>query len=407
MLVVQKYGGTSVENSERIFNAAKRIIESYKKGNSVVVVLSAQGDTTDELIKKARDINPRGSKREMDMLLATGEQQSAALMAMAIHALGFRAISLNAQQVGIYTASNHSNARIKNIKTDRINLELKRQNIVLVTGFQGVNKYDDITTLGRGGSDTTAVALAAYLNADICEIYTDVDGVFTADPKVVKNAKKLDEISYNEMLELASLGAKVLHNSSVEVAKKHKVSLVVRSSFSDNCGTLVKEECSMEKLFISGVAIDKSVAKITVVSVADNVSAIFNIFSILAKKNIAVDITLQSVGKDGTEDISFTVNRDELDETISSLKENKELLNYSDIVYNDKIAKLSVVGAGMAQNSGIASKMFEALYEIGVDIQLIVTSEIKLTVLIAEDDVEKAANSVHDKFICTCEDDNF
>ncbi|MCL2611043.1 MAG: aspartate kinase [Defluviitaleaceae bacterium] len=407
MLIVQKYGGTSVGNSERIMNAAKKIINTYENGNSVVVVLSAQGDTTDELIKKAKEVNPKASKREMDMLLATGEQQSAALMAMAINSLGYPAISLNAQQIGIHSSSNHSNARIKSIRKTRINAELEKKNIVLITGFQGINKFGDITTLGRGGSDTTAVALSAFLGADLCEIYTDVDGVFTADPRIVKNAKKLDEISYNEMLELASLGAKVLHNSSVEFAKKHKVEVIVRSTFSDNAGTLVKEGVSMEKLFISGVAIDRSVAKITVFSVEDNARSIFNIFSILAKKNIAVDITLQSVGKDGMKDISFTVSREELEDALVALKESNDLLKFSDIVYNDKIAKLSVVGAGMAQNSGIASKMFEALYEIGVDIQLIVTSEIRLTVLIDEDDVERAANNVHDKFICTCEEDNF
>lgn len=398
MLIVQKYGGSSVANAERIFNVAKRIIEAYDKGNDVVVVLSAQGDTTDELIEKAAEINPNASRREMDMLLSTGEQQSVALMAMAINALGRNAISLNAFQVGIDTNSNYSNARIKTISTERINLELEKKNIVIVTGFQGVNKYDDVTTLGRGGSDTSAVALAAKLHADICEIYTDVDGVYTADPRVVKSAMKLDEISYDEMLELASLGAKVLHNRSVELAKKYNVKLVVRSSLTRAEGTVVKEETNVERMLISGVASDKDVSRISVIGIEDVPGKAFALFSLLAKEKISVDIILQSIGRDNTKDISFTVAKSDLQRTLDVLEANKERLGVKEITHKDNIAKLSVVGAGMATNPGVASLMFEALYDAGVNINMISTSEIKISVLIDEKDVDDAMVAVHDKF---------
>lgn len=398
MLIVQKYGGSSVANAERIFNVAKRIIEAYDEGNDVVVVLSAQGDTTDELIEKAAEINPNASRREMDMLLSTGEQQSVALMAMAINALGRNAISLNAFQVGIDTNSNYSNARIKTISTERINLELEKKNIVIITGFQGINKYDDVTTLGRGGSDTSAVALAAKLHADICEIYTDVDGVYTADPRVVKSAMKLDEISYDEMLELASLGAKVLHNRSVELAKKYNVKLVVRSSLTRAEGTVVKEETNVEKMLISGVASDKDVSRISVIGIEDVPGKAFALFSLLAKEKISVDIILQSIGRDNTKDISFTVAKSDLQHTLDVLEENKERLGVKEITHKDNIAKLSVVGAGMATNPGVASLMFEALYDAGVNINMISTSEIKISVLIDEKDVDDAMVAVHDKF---------
>lgn len=398
LLIVQKYGGSSVANAERIFNVAKRIIEAYDEGNDMVVVLSAQGDTTDELIEKAAEINPNASRREMDMLLSTGEQQSVALMAMAINALGRNAISLNAFQVGIDTNSNYSNARIKTISTERINLELEKKNIVIVTGFQGVNKYDDVTTLGRGGSDTSAVALAAKLHADICEIYTDVDGVYTADPRVVKSAMKLDEISYDEMLELASLGAKVLHNRSVELAKKYNVKLVVRSSLTRAEGTVVKEETNVERMLISGVASDKDVSRISVIGIEDVPGKAFALFSLLAKEKISVDIILQSIGRDNTKDISFTVAKSDLQRTLDVLEENKERLGVKEITHKDNIAKLSVVGAGMATNPGVASLMFEALYDAGVNINMISTSEIKISVLIDEKDVDDAMVAVHDKF---------
>lgn len=398
LLIVQKFGGSSVANVERVFNVAKRIIETYKQGNDVVVVLSAQGDTTDELIAKAHEIDLHPSRREMDMLISTGEQISVALMAMAIQKLGYPAVSLNAFQVGMYTNTTHSNARLKKIHTERIEAELDRKNIVLVTGFQGINKFDDITTLGRSGSDTTAVALAAALKADKCEIYTDVDGVYTADPRVVKNARKLKEISYDEMLELASLGAKVLHNRSVEIAKKYNVELVVRSSLTNAEGTVVKEVCNMEKMLVSGVAGDKNVARISVIGVEDTPGKAFELFSLLAKHKISVDIILQSIGRDGTKDISFTVARDNLHDALKLINENKERLTAKDVVYSDKIAKVSIVGAGMATNPGVAAMMFEAMYNAGININMISTSEVKISVLIDEKYTEDAMNAIHEQF---------
>ena len=402
MLIVQKYGGSSVANAERIAHVAKRITDAYREGNQMVVVLSAQGDTTDELIAKAQEINPAASPREMDMLLSTGEQQSVALMSMAIHKLGCPAISLNAYQVGVTSSSRHTNARIRHISTERIQTELDKKSIVIVTGFQGMNRYGDLTTLGRGGSDTSAVALAAVLHADLCEIYTDVEGVYTADPRIVKNAQKLNEIRYDEMLELASLGAKVLHNRSVELAKKYHVNLVVRSSMSDADGTLVKEEIRVESMFISGVAVDKDVARVSVVGLKDEPGMAFKLFSLLSKHKICVDIILQSIGRNGTKDITFTIAKNDLAETVRLLEENQTILAFDLVSYDESIAKLSIVGAGMATNPGVASTMFEALYEAGVNINMISTSEIKISVLIDERDVVKGANVVHDKFI----DDN-
>ncbi|MDL2248416.1 aspartate kinase [Tyzzerella sp. OttesenSCG-928-J15] len=403
MLIVQKFGGSSVANKDRVYNVAQRVVEQYKAGHSLVVVLSAQGDTTDELIEKAKEVSNNPSKREMDMLLSTGEQQSVALMAMAIHALGYPAVSLNANQIGMFTTSNHSSARIKRINTERINTELEKNNIVVIAGFQGFNRYGDITTLGRGGSDTTAVALAASLGADLCEIYTDVDGVYTADPRVVKGARKMKEISYDEMLELASLGAKVLHNRSVELAKKYQVKIVVRSSLSLEEGTIVKEDSKMEKMFVSGLAVDKDVASISVMGMEDTPGIAFKVFSILAKQKVTVDIILQSVKRDGKIDISFTVTKSELDDAIRIIEENKGVINYTEVKAEEDIAKLSIVGAGMVSNSGVASEMFEALYDAGVNIQLISTSEITITVVVDEKDVDKAANYVHDKFFTSSE----
>lgn len=398
MLIVKKFGGSSVANKERVFNVANKIIKDYQKGHKVVVVLSAQGDTTDELIQKAKEINPTPSKREMDMLLTTGEQQSVALMAMALENLGYPAISLNAFQVIMHTTSVYSNARLKRIDSERIENELERKNIVIVTGFQGINRYEDITTLGRGGSDTTAVALAAALNADKCEIYTDVDGVYTADPRVVKTAKKLNEITYDEMLELASLGAKVLHNRSVELAKKYNVELVVRSSMSENEGTIVKEECKMEKMLVSGVAADKNTARIAVISVKDKPGKAFELFSLLSKNNINVDIILQSIGRDGTKDISFTVAEDQVDEALQIIENNLQRLSAQRIECDKKVAKVSIVGAGMQSNTGVASLMFEALYDEDINIHMISTSEIKITVLIDEKYTKEAMNAIHEAF---------
>ncbi len=399
MLIVKKFGGSSVADKDRIFNVANRCIEDYKKGHDIVVVLSAMGDTTDELLEKAEQINPCASKRELDMLLTTGEQISVSLMAMAMGALGVPAVSLNAFQVAMHTTSQYNNARIKRIDSERIRHELDSRKIVIVTGFQGINKYDDYTTLGRGGSDTTAVALAAALQADACEIYTDVDGVFTADPRVVSNAQKLNEITYDEMLELASLGAKVLHNRSVEMAKKYGVQLVVRSSLNKSEGTVVKEEVKMERMLVSGVAADKNTARIAVVGLQDTPGIAYKIFSVLAKKNINVDVILQSIGRDGTKDISFTVERGNLKEAVDILESNKGRINYKSIEADEKVAKVSVVGAGMISHAGVAAEMFEALYNVGVNIRMISTSEIRVTVLIDEQDVDKAMRAVHDHFI--------
>ena len=399
VLIVKKFGGSSVANAERIKHVADTIVKSYKEGNQVVVVLSAQGDTTDELIEKANEINPHASKREMDMLLATGEQQSVALMAMAIQALGYPVISLNAFQCKITSNSNHSNARIKDIATERIINELENKNIVIITGFQGINRHLDVTTLGRGGSDTSAVALAAKLHADICEIYTDVDGVYTADPRVVKTARKLPEITYDEMLEMASLGAQVLHNRSVELAKKYNVNLVVRSSMTDAEGTVVKEETKVEKMLVNGVAVDKDVARISLVGVKNEPGTAFKLFSILSKEKISVDIIIQSIGREDKKDISFTTTREDLERTMKALEDNKERLGFSEISYNDHVAKVSIIGAGMATNSGVAAMLFEATYDAGINVNMISTSEIKISLLVDEKDVDRAAVAIHDKFI--------
>ncbi|MBO6114199.1 MAG: aspartate kinase [Lachnospiraceae bacterium] len=396
MLIVKKFGGTSVADKERIFNVARRCIEDYQKGNDVVVVLSAMGKYTDELITMAKDINEIPPKREMDMLFTIGEQMSVALMAMAMNKLGVPAISLNAFQVAMHTTSVYGNARIKRIDSERIRHELEHRKIVIVTGFQGVNKYDDYTTLGRGGSDTTAVALAAALNADACEIYTDVDGVYTADPRKVPTARKLDVVTYDEMLELATLGAGVLHNRSVELAKKFGVQLVVRSSLNTSEGTVVKEGSKMEKMLVSGVAGDSDTARIAIIGLKDEPGVAFKLFNSLAKHNINVDMILQSVGRHGTKDISFTTNEDAADEAAKIISEN--FSEYESLDVNKEVAKVSIVGAGMQTNAGVAAKMFEALYDENINIRMISTSEIRVTVLINEKNLERAMNAIHEKF---------
>jgi aspartate kinase len=398
MLIVKKFGGSSVADKECIFRVAERCIEDYRKGNDIIVVLSAMGDSTDDLIEKAKSITAEPSKREMDMLLTTGEQISASLMAMAINSLGVPAVSLNAFQIRMHCTSSYGNARMKRVESERIRHELDSRKIVVVTGFQGVNKYEDYATLGRGGSDTTAVAIAAVMHADACEIYTDVDGVYTADPRIVPNARKLHVISYDEMLELASLGAKVLHNRSVEMAKKYGVQLVVRSSLNREEGTVVKEVVKLEKMLISGVASDKNTSRISVIGVDDKPGIAFKIFNTLAKKGINVDIILQSVGREGTKDISFTVAQDDLNDTLKLLNENKEVLTIQEINHKDNVAKISIVGAGMMSNPGVAAKMFEALFNASVNIHMISTSEVRITVLIDENDVERAMRAVHDGF---------
>ena len=398
-LIVQKFGGTSVADADRIRNVARIITETYRRGHNVLAVLSAQGDTTDDLIAKAAQINPHASKREMDMLLSTGEQISCSLCAMAIEAMGYPVVSLTGWQAGFRTNSVYSDARIKRIDTERVLAELDKKAIVIVTGFQGINKYDDITTLGRGGSDTSAVALAAVLHADLCQIYTDVDGVFTADPRSVEGAAQLDEITYDEMLELATLGAQVLHNRSVEMAKRYGVNLEVLSSFSGQPGTKVKEVAkTMEKMHVSGVAKDKNVARLAVVGLADQPGIAFKIFSLLAKENVNVDIILQSIGRHNTKDISFTVGKQDMERTKKLLEDHVELLGFDHIDVSDRIAKISIVGAGMVHNPGVAAKMFEALYNAGININMISTSEIKVSVLVDLADADRAVQVIHDRF---------
>ena len=397
-LIVQKFGGSSVANAERVFNVADIVTSKYKEGNDLVVVVSAQGDTTDDLIAKAKEINPDASKREMDMLLTSGEQISASLLAMAIEKMGFPVVSLLGWQAGFVTTSAYGNARIKRVVPDRIRKELDKKNIVIVTGFQGINRYDDMTTLGRGGSDTSAVAIAAVMHADLCQIYTDVEGVFTADPRKVPGAKKLASISYDEMPELATLGAQVLNNRSVEMAKKYNIELEVLSSLSRVPGTIVKEETKVEKMLISGVAKDDNIARVSIIGVPDKPGLAFKIFSKLSAKNINVDIILQSVGRNGTKDISFTVGQDNLKAAIEMLNPYAEALGASSVVYDENVAKVSIVGAGMESHPGVAAEMFEAMFEANINIQMISTSEIKISVLIAAEDADKAVTAVHNKF---------
>ena len=397
-LIVQKFGGSSVADAAKIQNVANIITRTYDAGNDVVVVLSAQGDTTDDLIEKANEINPDASKREMDVLLSTGEQISIALAAMCIEKMGYPVISLTGWQVGMETSSDYSRARIRKVEGSRIRKELDKHRIVLVAGFQGINRYGDITTLGRGGSDTTAVALAVALKADLCQIYTDVDGVYTADPRIVPNAKKLDAITYDEMLELASLGAQVLHNRSVELAKRYQIELEVLSSFTGNPGTIVKEVVKMEKTFISGVAQDKKIARVALVGLEDVPGMAYKVFSLLAKAKINVDVILQSIGRNNTKDITFTIPEGSKDLCQQILEENQETLRYHSMNVSTDVAKVSIVGAGMAENTGIAAAMFEALYNNQINIHMISTSEIKVSVLIDKADSEKAMRAIHDKF---------
>ncbi len=397
-LIVQKFGGSSVADVEKVRRVAGIIAETYRAGNDVIVVLSAQGKTTDALIAKALEYNPRPSKREMDMLLSTGEQQSVALCAMMLDTLGIPAVSLTGWQVDFKTNTNYSNASIKSVGWERIRKELDGRRVVLVTGFQGVNKYDDITTLGRGGSDTSAVAIAAAMHADLCQIYTDVDGVYTADPNKVKGAKKLDEITFDEMLELASMGAKVLHNRSVEMAKRYNVDLEVLSSYERKPGTKVREVKKLEQVEVSGVAKDVNVARFTLVSIKDEPGIAFKIFRILANERINVDIIIQSLGRDGNQDVTFTVTRADAEETREALEKNAEMLGYKKLDVDTHVAKISIVGAGMLMTSGVAVKMFDALAKKKINIKMISTSEIKVSVLVDESDADKAVQAVHDKF---------
>ena len=398
-LIVQKFGGTSVADTDRLRNVAKIITDTYKAGNQVVAVLSAQGDTTDDLIAMAGKVNPNASNREMDMLLSTGEQISVSLCAMAIEALGCPVISLTGWQAGMFTNTVSRNARIKRVDTERIEAELNQRKIVIVTGFQGINRNQDITTLGRGGSDTSAVALAAALDAELCQIYTDVDGVYTADPRTVKGARKLDEVTYNEMLELATLGAQVLHNRSVEMAKKYNVRLEVLSSFTGHPGTKVTGVVKrMEKSYISSVAKDKNISRIALIGVPNEIGTSFKVFSLLAQNHINVDIILQGIGHEEGKDICFTVAESDLLRAAGLLEDHRDEIRYARLETNTEIAKVSVVGAGMINNPGVAATLFEALYDANININMISTSEIKISVLVDKKDADKAVQVIHDKF---------
>lgn len=398
-LIVQKFGGSSVADKDKVMNVASIVADTYKKGNDVVVVVSAQGDTTDDLIAKYKEIDENASNREKDMLLAAGEQISISLLAMALHKLGCPAISLLGWQAGFSTSSSHTTARIKKVDTTRLKAEIAKKQIVVVAGFQGLNKYDDITTLGRGGSDTSAVAIAAAMHADLCQIYTDVEGVYTADPRKVPTAQKLEEISYDEMLELASLGAQVLNNRSVELAKKFGIELEVLSSLTHKPGTIVKEKPKMEKILISGVAKDTDIARISVTNIPNEPGFAFKMFSLLSAKNINVDIILQSIGRNNTKDITFTVAKDNGQKAVEILEKN--YINKYDgaqVLLDDSVAKVSIVGSGMESHPGVASDMFEALADAQINISMISTSEIKISVLIDADYADKAVRVLHDKF---------
>ena len=398
MLVVQKFGGSSVADAQRVMRVAGIITDTYKQGNDVVVVVSAQGDTTDDLIAKAKELNPRASKREMDMLMSAGEQISISLLAMAIDAMGYPAISLLGWQAGFETNSKYSAARIKRVNPERIRAELDKKRIVIVAGFQGLNRYDDITTLGRGGSDTSAVAIAAAMRADLCQIYTDVDGVYTADPRKITGAQKLDEITYNEMLELATSGAQVLNNRSVEMAKKYNVELEVLSSITRVAGTKVKEVTKVEKMLIKGVAKDDGVARVALVGVPDNPGIAFKVFSRVAKAHICVDNILQSVGRDGTKDIAFTVPADDADIAVEALRDYCEMVGAQALTVDKNVTKISIVGAGMETHENVAAGMFEALADAGINIQTISSSEIRVSVLVEKKDADRAVEAVHRHF---------
>ncbi len=399
MLIVQKFGGSSVADAEKIARVADIIADAYRAGNRVVAVLSAQGDTTDELIEKAKEINLNPSRREMDVLLAVGEQISVSLMAMQLEKMRLPAVSLTGWQVGLSTDSRHGAAHIRSVPTERIRRELDQDRIVLIAGFQGVDESGDVTTLGRGGSDTTAVAVAAALGADKCQIYTDVDGVYTADPRKVPGAKKLSAITYDEMLELASLGSQVLHNRSVELAKRYHVDLEVRSSYERKPGTKVAEAGeNMEQMIISGVAKDTGIARITVAGVPDEPGAAFRVFSVMGRAKINVDIILQSAAKGGTTDISFTVAEDDADEAKAALKQSLADIGADHVAVDRGVAKVSIVGAGMMNASGTAVRMFEALANCRINIQMIASSEIKLSAVIARDDADRAVAAIHEKY---------
>ncbi|MDP4084510.1 MAG: aspartate kinase [Bacillota bacterium] len=398
-LIVQKFGGTSVGSVERILNVAECVKEEKRRGNNVVVVVSAMGKTTDQLVSLAKEISSEPSKREMDMLLTTGEQTTIALLAMALNQKGFEAESFTGWQAGIITEPVHGNARITKINTDAIESKLSKGKIVIVAGFQGITEEGAITTLGRGGSDTTAVALAAALNADRCDIYTDVTGVFTTDPRYVKNARKLHDISYDEMLELANLGAGVLHPRAVEFAKNYQVQLEVRSSMEKIEGTVIKEEAVVEQnLIVRGVAFEDEITRVTVLGLTNSLTSLSTIFTTLAEHHINVDIIIQSITEAETTNLSFSIKTEDLNTTLKVLEEHKALLNYEGIDAENHLSKVSIVGSGMISNPGVAAKMFEVLAEKQIQVKMVSTSEIKVSVVVNEVDMIKAVEALHDSF---------
>ncbi len=398
-LIVQKYGGTSVGTPERILNVARRVIASKAAGHRIVVVVSAMSGVTDSLIKLAREVSQNPTEREMDVLLATGEQTTIALTAMAINALGTTAVSLTGAQAGIITDGVHTKAKIANLTPKEIHRALDQGHVVIVAGFQGETSDGRITTLGRGGSDLTAIAIASAIKADLCQIFTDVDGVYSCDPRIVPTAQKIDEISYEEMLEMASSGSKVMQSRSVEFAKKFGVVFEVRSSFNDNPGTIVKEESSsMENVVVRGISVEKNQAKVTITHVPDRPGTAAKIFTAIAGAGIIIDMIVQNVSTAGTTDVSFTLNKDELPKAQAALKNVIVDIGAESLVAKEGVAKLSVVGIGMRSHSGVAAKLFEALSNGGINIQMISTSEIKTAVILDESQIVLAANLAHEAF---------
>lgn len=398
-LIVQKFGGTSVGSAERIRNVAERVLEEKNNGNDVVVVVSAMGKTTDQLVSLAKDLNSNPSKREMDMLLSTGEQVTISLLAMALGDKGVKAISYTGWQAGILTEDIHSNARITNIDTNAIQKQLDAGNVVVVAGFQGITETGEITTLGRGGSDTTAVALAAALKADKCDIYTDVTGVFTTDPRYVKDARKLLSVSYDEMLELANLGAGVLHPRAVEFAKNYNIPLEVRSSMERQSGTIIEEEVSMEQnLVVRGVAFEDEITRVSVLGLPNSLTGLSTIFTTLAANHINVDIIIQSTTEADTTNLSFSIKTEDLDDTLNVLENNKETLKFERIESEVGLAKVSIVGSGMISNPGVAAEMFEALAKNQIQVKMVSTSEIKVSTVVEEKRMLEAVQVLHDTF---------
>lgn len=398
-IIVQKFGGSSVATTEKLKKVCNHITKEFKKGNDVAVIVSAQGKTTDRLIIEEKEITASPSKREHDVLVSTGEQITISKLAMMLNDMGYKAISLTGWQIPIVTDDNFGNAKIKSINSQKILDLFKKGYIVIIAGFQGITENGEITTFGRGGSDTTAVAIAASLNAEKCDIYTDVDGVFTTDPRITDKAKKIDEISYEEMLELSSLGAKVLHNRCVEIGKKYNIPIVVKdTALEESQGTIVKNSESLENMEISGIAKDDNISRVTVMGLENKIGKTYKVFKLLSEHNINVDTIVQSFGESINKNLSFTIKTAELDEALKILNDNLEYLTAREIVHFDNLSKVSIVGIGMTNRTGIASKMFEALYEKNINMHLISTSEIKITVLVNQDEAEVAVKAIHDKF---------